>query len=112
MAYVKQRTISWNLPDDNTTTGSFLYWGDPDVPFNQDPKLGPVSARIDVGMATVVHVPADPDEPNHHLEDLWAGDIKIGIAVYDAAGNEAEILEGTSFFDLTPPLAPTNLVID
>ena len=43
---------------------------------------------------------------------IQEGNYKVGVAAVDSYGNISDITEIESFFDLTPPMSPTNLIME
>jgi len=100
MGRIKKRRICWepSMSDDVVTYR--LYWSEEGV-------VDYASKSVDVGNVTEVVIPDDmPSFPR------VKGDIALGIAAVNDAGNESDMAKMSAKINFLVPEAPTNLVVE
>ena len=99
MARIQKKAVRWDTPTDQSVVKHRLYI----VPESGDLDYNSPHADIDMP-ETEYGLPGDftfADEGNY----------RIGLTAMDDAGNESDMVEIVSFFDLVPPVAPAGLCI-
>jgi hypothetical protein len=100
MGKIKQKKLRWEPAAGEESTNYKLYW-------SKNGTLDYTSSFAEVGTVTQVTLPDDiPSFPR------MAGNLELGIASVNQAGNESDITKISAYFDFTVPEAPKNLVVE
>jgi len=100
MGKIKQKKLRWEPAGGEESANYKLYW-------SKNGTLDYTSSFAEVGTVTQVTLPDDiPSFPR------MAGNLELGIASVNQAGNESDITKISAYFDFTVPEAPKNLVVE
>jgi hypothetical protein len=100
MGKIKQKKLRWEPAAGEQTAKYKLYW-------SENGTVDYTSSFAEVGAATQLILPDDiPSFPR------IAGNLELGIAAVNQAGNESDITKISAYFDFTVPEAPKSLVVE
>jgi hypothetical protein len=100
MGKIKQKKLRWEPAAGEESAKYRLYW-------STNGSLDYASSSAEVGAVTQVILPDDiPSFPR------MAGNLELGIAAVNQAGNESDITRISAYFDFTVPEAPKSLVVE
>jgi hypothetical protein len=100
MGKIKQKKLRWEPAPGEESSKYRLYW-------SENGTLGYTSSFAELGAVTQVVLPDDiPSFPR------IAGNLDLGIAAVNQAGNESDIIKISAYFDFTVPEAPKTLVVE
>ena len=100
MGKIRKRRICWEPSMSDDVVKYRLYW-------SEDGVVDYSSNSVDVGNVTEVVIPDDiPTFPR------VKGDVALGIAAVNDAGNESDMTKMTAKINFLVPDAPTNLVVE
>ena len=100
MGKIKQKKLRWEPAAGEGSAKYKLYW-------SENGSLDYASRFAEVGAVTQVVLPDDiPSFPR------IAGNLELGIATVNQAGNESDITKISAYFDFTVPEAPKSLVVE
>jgi len=100
MGKIKQKKLRWEPAVGEESAKYKLYW-------SENGTLDYTSRFAEVGAVTQVILPDDiPSFPR------VAGNLELGIAAVNQAGNESDITKISAYFDFTVPEAPKSLVVE
>jgi hypothetical protein len=100
MGKVKNKRLRWEPAAGEGPAKYKLYW-------SENGTLDYTSSFAEVGAVTQITLPEDiPSFPR------IAGNLELGIATVNQAGNESDITKISAYFDFTVPEAPKSLVVE
>jgi Tfp pilus assembly protein PilZ len=100
MGKIRTKKLRWEPAAGETATKYKLYW-------SENGTVDYTSSFAEVGAVTQVILPDDiPSFPR------IAGNLELGIAAVNQAGNESDITKISAYFDFTVPEAPKSLVVE
>jgi hypothetical protein len=100
MGKIKQKKLRWEPAAGEESAKYKLYW-------SANGTLDYTSSFAEMGAVTQVILPDDiPSFPR------IAGDLELGIAAVNQAGNESDITKISAYFDFTVPEAPKSLMVE
>jgi len=100
MGKIQTRKLRWEPAAGDETTKYKLYW-------SENGKVDYSSNCAEVGGVTQLILPDDiPSFPR------TAGNLELGIAAVNQAGNESDITKISAYFDFSVPEAPKSLMIE
>lgn len=100
MGKIKQKRLRWEPAAGEEVAKFKLYW-------SENGTVDYTSPFAELGAVTQVVLPDDiPSFPR------FAGNLEIGIAAVNQAGNESDITRISAYFDFTVPEAPKSLVVE
>jgi hypothetical protein len=100
MGKVRNKKLRWEPAAGEEATKYKLYW-------SENGMVDYTSSFAEVGVVTQVILPDDiPSFPR------MAGNLELGIAAVNQAGNESDITKISAYFDFTVPEAPKSLVVE
>ncbi len=100
MGKINQKKLRWEPAAGEESAKYKLYW-------SENGTLDYTSSFAEVGAVTQVILPDDiPSFPR------VAGNLELGIAAVNQAGNESDITKISAYFDFTVPEAPKSLVVE
>jgi len=100
MGKIKNKKLRWEPAAGEEATKYKLYW-------SENGTVNYSSNFAEVGVVTHVILPDDiPSFPR------IAGNLEMGIAAVNQAGNESEITKISAYFDFTVPEAPKSLLVE
>ncbi len=100
MGKIKNKRLRWETAAGEEATKYRLYW-------SENGTVDYSSNFAEVGVVTQVILPDDiPSFPR------IAGNLELGIAAVNQAGNESDITKISAYFDFTVPEAPKSLVVE
>jgi Tfp pilus assembly protein PilZ len=100
MGKIKQKKLRWEPAAGEESAKYKLYW-------SENGTLDYTSSFAEVGAVTQLILPDDiPSFPR------MAGNLELGIAAVNQAGNESDITKISAYFDFTVPEAPKSLVVE
>jgi Tfp pilus assembly protein PilZ len=100
MGKIRTKKLRWEPAAGEATTKYKLYW-------SENGTVDYASSFAEVGAVTQVILPEDiPSFPR------IAGNLELGIAAVNQAGNESDITKISAYFDFTVPEAPKSLVVE
>jgi hypothetical protein len=100
MGKIKQKKLRWEPAAGEDSAKYKLYW-------STNGTLDYTSSFEEVGAVTQVVLPDDiPSFPR------IAGNLELGIAAVNQAGNESDITKISAYFDFTVPEAPKTLLVE
>ena len=100
MGKIKNKRLRWEPAAGEEATKYKLYW-------SENGTVDYSSNFAEVGVVTLVILPDDiPSFPR------MAGNLELGIAAVNQAGNESNITKISAYFDFTVPEAPKSLVVE
>jgi len=100
MGKIKQKKLRWEPAAGEESAKYKLYW-------SENGTLDYTSHFAEVGAVTQVILPDDiPSFPR------VAGNLELGIAAVNQAGNESDITKISAYLDFTVPEAPKSLVVE
>jgi hypothetical protein len=100
MGKIKPKKLRWEPAAGEESAKYKLYW-------SENGSIDYTSAFAEVGAVTQVILPDDvPSFPR------IAGNLELGIAAVNQAGNESDITKISAYFDFTVPEAPKSLVVE
>lgn len=100
MGKIRNKKLRWEPAAGEEATTYKLYW-------SENGTVDYASSFAEVGAVTQVVLPDDiPSFPR------VAGNLELGIAAVNQAGNESDITTLSAYFDFTVPEAPKSLVVE
>ena len=100
MGKIKNKKLRWEPATGEEAVTYKLYW-------SKNGAVDYTSSFAEVGAVTQVILPDDiPSFPR------IAGNMELGIAAVNQAGNESDITTISAYFDFTVPEAPKSLVVE
>jgi hypothetical protein len=100
MGKIRNKKLRWEPAAGEEDTKYKLYW-------SENGTVDYTSSFAEVGVVTQVVLPDDiPSFPR------VAGNLELGIAAVNQAGNESDITKISAYFDFTVPEAPKSLVVE
>jgi len=100
MGKIRNKKLRWEPAAGEEATKYKLYW-------SENGTVDYSSNFAEVGVVTQVILPDDiPSFPR------MAGNLELGIAAVNQAGNESDITKISAYFDFTVPEAPKSLVVE
>ena len=100
MGKIKQKKLRWEPAAGEESAKYKLYW-------STNGTLDYTSSFAEVGAVTQVVLPDDvPSFPR------IVGNLELGIAAVNQAGNESDITKISAYFDFTVPEAPKSLMVE
>jgi Tfp pilus assembly protein PilZ len=100
MGKVRNKKLRWEPAAGEETAKYKLYW-------SENGTVDYTSSFAEVGAVTQVILPDDiPSFPR------TAGNLELGIAAVNQAGNESDITKINAYFDFTVPEAPKSVVVE
>jgi hypothetical protein len=100
MGKIKQKKLRWESAAGEESAKYKLYW-------SENGTLDYTSSFAEVGAITQVILPDDiPSFPR------IAGNLELGIAAVNQAGNESDITKISAYFDFIVPEAPKSLMVE
>jgi len=100
MGKIKQKKLRWEPAAGEESAKYKLYW-------SANGTLDYTSSYAEVGVVTQVILPDDiPSFPR------IAGNLELGIAAVNQAGNESDITRISAYLDFTVPEAPKSLTVE
>jgi len=100
MGKIKNKRLRWEPAAGEEATKYKLYW-------SENGMVDYTSSFAEVGVVTQVILPDDiPSFPR------MAGNLELGIAAVNQAGNESNITKISAYFDFTVPEAPKSLMVE
>jgi hypothetical protein len=100
MGKIKQKTLRWEPAAGEESAKYKLYW-------SENRTLDYTSSFAEVGAVTQVMLPDDiPSFPR------IAGNLELGIAAMNQAGNESDITRISAYFNFTIPEAPQRVWLE
>ena len=100
MGKVRNKKLRWEPAAGEEATKYKLYW-------SENGMVDYTSSFAEVGVVTQVILPDDiPSFPR------MAGNLELGIAAVNQAGNESDITKISAYFDFTVPEAPKSLMVE
>lgn len=100
MGKIRNKKLRWEPAAGDEATKYKLYW-------SENGTVNYSSNFAEVGVVTQVILPDDiPSFPR------IAGNLELGVAAVNQAGNESDITKISAYFDFTVPEAPKSLVVE
>ena len=100
MGKIRTKKLRWEPAAGEAATKYKIYW-------SENGTVDYASSFAEVGAVTQVILPDDiPSFPR------IAGNLELGIAAVNQAGNESDITKISAYFDFTVPEAPKSLVVE